>query len=83
MKPAKIAALARANPVGLRFSELCRLAEAFGFRFDHQRGSHRFYTHDEIKERLNFQPLHGMAKGYQVRQLLDCVDRHHLSLEDQ
>jgi hypothetical protein len=29
---------------------------------------------------MNFQNDHGSAKAYQVRQLLDCVDRNELAL---
>lgn len=80
MRPAKLYQLARSNPKGLRFSDLCRLAEAFGFVFQRQKGSHRVYAHDGIRQIMNFQNDRGMAKAYQVRQLLDCVDRNQLSL---
>jgi hypothetical protein len=80
MKTAKLAQLARSNPAGLRFPELCRLAEAFGFIFQRQKGSHRVYAHDGVAQIMNFQNDGGRAKAYQVRQLLDCVDRHRLTL---
>lgn len=38
-------------------------------------------AHDGTRQIMNFQNDHGMAKAYQVKQLLDCVDRHHLALE--
>ena len=81
MRPARLLALARSNPAGLRFSGLCRLAEAFGFAFRRQKGSHRVFSHDGIQEMMNFQNDGGMAKAYQVRQLLACVDRHGLALK--
>ncbi len=80
MRPAKLVQLARNNPAGLRFSELCRLAEAFGFVFQRQKGSHRVYAHDGIREIMNFQDDRGTAKAYQVRQLLDCIDKDGLTL---
>lgn len=80
MRPARLLQLARGNPGGLRFSELCRLAEAFGFRFQRQKGSHRIYAHDGLRQIMNFQNDRGAAKAYQVRQLLDCVDRYGLAL---
>ena len=81
MRPRKIFQSARNSPAGLRFSDLCKLAEAFGFVFQRQKGSHRVYAHLGIRQIMNFQNDRGMAKAYQVRQLLDCVDRHHLALE--
>lgn len=80
MSPADLFQLARSNPAGLRFSGLCKLAEAFGFVFQRQKGSHKVYAHAGIRQIMNFQNDRGMAKAYQVRQLLDCVDQHHLAL---
>lgn len=80
MKLAKLVEAARRNPGGLRFSELCRIAEAFGFAFQRQKGSHRVYAHEGVREILNFQNDHGTAKAYQVRQLFDCIDGNGLTL---
>ncbi|MFI5345320.1 MAG: type II toxin-antitoxin system HicA family toxin [Elusimicrobiota bacterium] len=80
MKEAKLVELARTNPGGLRFSDLCRLAEAFGFVFQRQKGSHRLYAHEGLRQIMNFQNDRGTAKAYQVRQLLECVDRNQLTL---
>lgn len=82
MKKAKLLARARQNPVGIRFSDLCRLAEAFGFQRDRQRGSHVFYVNIAIRQTLNFQDKNGAAKPYQVRQLPDVIDRYGLKLEE-
>ena len=83
MRPETFLRSARGNPSGLRFSELSKLAEAFGFVFQRQKGSHRIYTHDDIRQIMIFQNAHGKAKAYQVRQLLDCIDRHHLAMGGQ
>lgn len=80
MRPAKLLPLARRGPHSLRFSDLCRLAEAFGFVFQRQKGSHRVYAHDGIRQIMNFQNDRGTAKAYQVRQLLDCIDRNGLAI---
>ena len=80
MRPAKLYQLARNSPSGLRFSDLCRLAEAFGFVLQRQKGSHRIYVHDGLRQIMNFQEDRGSAKAYQVRQLLDCIDRNGLTL---
>lgn len=78
VRPGKLLDKARRSPAGLRFSELCKLAEAFGFVFQRQKGSHKIYSNDHIRQMLNFQDDHGKAKAYQVRQLLDCADRNQL-----
>jgi len=65
---------ARNNPKGLRFMELCYLAECSGFALDRQAGSHRVYWREGFPRLLNFQQAkNGMAKSYQVRQLLDAI----------
>jgi predicted RNA binding protein YcfA (HicA-like mRNA interferase family) len=63
---------ARRNPAGLRFVEVCDLAECFGFEFKRQKGtSHRLYKKPGAMALMNFQAeKNGMAKDYQVRQLL-------------
>lgn len=80
MRPEKVLEKARRNPGGLRFSELCELAEAFGFTFQRQKGSHRICALDRLKEIMNFQDDSRKAKAYQVRQLLSCADRNQLSI---
>jgi predicted RNA binding protein YcfA (HicA-like mRNA interferase family) len=70
------------NPRNVRFEELCRAAESFGFRFRGGKGSHRIYVREGIKEMLNFQDVRGKAKPYQVRQLVKIIEKHNL-LEEQ
>ena len=65
----------------LRFDEVARLAEAFGFRLVRTRGSHHIFVHDALPELLNLQSVAGQAKPYQVRQLLHLVERYNLVLE--
>lgn len=67
----------------LRFADLLRLAEAFGFELRRQRGSHHILLHPAVPEALNLQPdKGGQAKPYQVRQLVDLVETHGLTLGD-
>lgn len=82
MRIAKLFELAGKNPAGIRFLDLCKLAEAFGFVFQHQKGSHRVYAQDGIRQIMNFQNDHGMAKAYQVKQLMSCINKHRLTLEE-
>jgi predicted RNA binding protein YcfA (HicA-like mRNA interferase family) len=67
---------AATNPAALRFREACALAECFGFAFVRQRGtSHRLYKRPGVLRMINLQSgPNGMAKAYQVRQLLMAID---------
>jgi hypothetical protein len=66
------------NPHKVRFERLCAIAEAFGFRFSRQKGSHEVYVHGEIGEILNFQNVGGKAKAYQVRQFIEILEKYNL-----
>jgi len=69
----KLLELARRNPAGLRFTELCLLAECHGWTFEHQRGSHVKLTmpgHDPLTYQAG---KNGSAKRYQVVQLLKAI----------
>lgn len=75
--PEKILERARRSPSSLRFAELCQLAEAYGFEFARQRGSHRVYKRPGERGLMNFQERRGgQAVEYQVRQLLSWIDEH-------
>jgi len=64
------------NPKGVRFSDLCRLCDRyFG---QHRQGgtSHRVYRMPwKGDPRVNIQNDKGMAKPYQVRQVLRAIER--------
>ncbi len=67
--------LARRTPGGVRFADLCRLAECHGWVFARGRGSHRVYKRAGTLQMMNFQEgANGMAKALQVRQLLRAID---------
>jgi len=68
------------SPASLRFEEMVRLVEAFGFRRARQRGSHHIFVHPNVRELVNIQDVNGMAKPYQVRQFLKLVERYNLKL---
>ncbi|MBK6407048.1 MAG: type II toxin-antitoxin system HicA family toxin [Holophagales bacterium] len=70
------------SPHNLRFAEVCSLAEAFGFRLSRTGGSHHIYVHPAIPELLKLQEVQGQAKAYQIRQLLQLVERHNLEIGD-
>jgi predicted RNA binding protein YcfA (HicA-like mRNA interferase family) len=74
--------IARAGSRNIRFSDLVRLARAFGWREARVSGSHHIHAHPKLHELLNLQDVQGKAKPYQVRQLLRLVERYKLSLKD-
>ena len=61
----------------LRFNDLCKLAECFGWQKKNQEGSHVVYKNDALGTlqgcRLPFQDNNGKAVPYQVRQLLTAI----------
>lgn len=71
------------NPQNVRFDEICKIAEAFGFRYKGGKGSHRVYSRKGIVEILNFQNVHGMAKPYQVRQFLKILEDNGLTIKEE
>jgi predicted HicB family RNase H-like nuclease len=72
-----------AEPGGIRFRELRLLGEHLGFRKRGGKGSHVVYEKDGVEEILTFQDRNGMAKPYQVKQLLAVPEdlRRYLELE--
>jgi len=66
----------RRNPKGVRFRDLCTVCD-FYFGEARQKGSsHRIYkTPWQGNPRINIQNHEGMAKAYQVRQVLRAIDR--------
>ena len=74
----KLLSRAKSSPQHVRFDEICKLAEYFGFHLKGGKGSHRVYSKKGVSEILTFQNIDGMAKPYQVRQLLDIIERYKL-----
>jgi hypothetical protein len=68
----------KGNPADIRFEQLCRAAELFGFKFKGGKGSHRIFVRDGIREMLNFQEVKGKAKPYQVRQFIKVIEKYNL-----
>ena len=80
MNKQKLLAKALAGSKNLRFTEAVALAKGFGYRLARTKGSHHIFVHPKIKELINLQEVGGKAKPYQVRQLLDIVERYNLPL---
>jgi predicted RNA binding protein YcfA (HicA-like mRNA interferase family) len=83
LKPEKILEKALTNPKDIRFSDFVKLIESFGFKFLRTNGSHHLYYRTDIREFMNIQEKHSKAKAYQVRQLLDLVERYDLRQGDE
>ena len=64
--------------VGMR--DFQRLVDAFGFVLVRVSGSHHIYAHPELPELIDLQPHKGEVKPYQIRQFLQLVQKHGLSL---
>ena len=80
MNPRKLLAKVLASPTNIRFADMQRLVEAFGFRLLRVSGSHHIYGRAGLAEQLNLQDVRGKAKPYQIRQFLKLVERYNLSM---
>ena len=66
----------RQNPGGIRFRDVCHVCDSY-FGEPRQGGtSHRVYrTPWQGDPRINIQSSKGMAKAYQVRQVIKAIER--------
>ena len=73
----KLLEKAENSPNNFSFTEICQLAECYGFVFQRQSASHMIYEHPTLRieqnRLLNFQNFKGKAKPYQVKQLLKAI----------
>ncbi len=66
----------RRNPKGVRFQDLCRVCDFYFGEARQTSGSHRVYKTPWVGDpRVNVQNEKGMAKSYQVRQVLKAIER--------
>lgn len=64
------------NPKGVSFNDLCKVCDHFFGEARQTSGSHRIYkTPWQGDPRVNIQNDKGMAKAYQVRQVLKAIER--------
>ena len=64
----------------IRFADAVACAEALGFQLSCVNGSHHIYVHPAVPELVKLQNVKGQAKPYQVRQLLQLIERYNLQL---
>ena len=69
-------------PQNVKFNEMLALVTAFGFVLTRVSGSHHIFIHPDVPELVNLQNVKGKAKPYQVKQLLEIVERYNLQMED-
>ena len=82
VNPRKTLRSIEAGSLDVRFTDLCGLATAFGFKLARVSGSHHIFSHSGVPELINLQEVGGRAKPYQVRQLRGLVARYSLTMED-
>ncbi len=72
----QILARMRDNPKGIKFIDLCKVCDYYFGEARQIGSSHRVYrTPWQGDPRVNIQNDKGMAKPYQVRQVLKAIDR--------
>ena len=72
----EILAIMRRNPKGISFSDLCKVCDQYFGDARQTGGSHRVYkTPWQGDPRINIQNDKGMAKAYQVKQVLKAIER--------
>lgn len=75
-QPRDILAQMKRNPQDIRFSDLCRVCDHYFGDARQSSGSHRVYkTPWHGDPRVNIQNRRGLAKAYQVKQVLRAIER--------
>lgn len=82
MKKRKLLQKLLSGSRNIRFSEAVACAEMFGFRLDRVTSSHHIFVHPDIPELVNLQNIKGKAKPYQLKQLLEIVERYNIQIQD-
>ena len=72
----EILATMRRNPKGVSFSDLCKVCDHYFGEARQTGSSHRIYkTLWQGDPRVNIQDDKGMAKAYQIKQVLKAIER--------
>lgn len=81
VKPAKLyALLLQSSSRSIAYRDFEKLVIAFGFNLARVNGSHAIYVHPKLPRPFPIQPEGKDAKRYQVRELLELVERYALTL---
>ncbi len=82
MKPQKTLEKLLSGSKNVRFEDMVKLVEAFGFELSRVNGSHHIFVHPNVAELVNLQEVKGQAKPYQIKQFLKLIELYSLTLED-
>jgi predicted RNA binding protein YcfA (HicA-like mRNA interferase family) len=61
----------------IRFDDLCKVLDHFGFQ-NRLKGSHHIYYRYDVSEIINIQPKGGLSKSYQVKQIRDILMKYNI-----
>ncbi len=79
-----ILVMMRRNPKGISFNDLCKVCEHYFGEARQTGSSHRIYkTPWQGDPRVNIQDDKGMAKAYQVKQVLKAIERLEMHENDE
>jgi hypothetical protein len=67
------------SDANITFSALCNLMKILEFE-ERIKGDHHIFTHNEVEEILNLQPIGAKAKPYQVKQIRNVILKYQLNL---
>ena len=81
MKKDKLISKILNNPKDVSFNDAVKCAEWFGFKLDRVNGSHNIFIHAENENLLNLQNIKSNAKPYQIKQLIDLIEKNNLKLK--
>lgn len=70
------------NLQNTKFSELKLLLDTYGFTLARVAGSHHIYTHPDLAEIVNIQKVGNEAKPYQIRKILQLIEKYNLEHEE-
>lgn len=71
-----LVAVMRRNPRGIKFNDLCKVCDFYFGSPRNEGTSHRVYKTPWAGDpRVNIQNDKGMAKSYQVKQVIKAIDR--------
>jgi hypothetical protein len=72
----EILLLMRRNPKGIKYNDLCKVCDHYFGEPRHVGSSHRIYKTLWLGDpRVNIQNDKGMAKAYQVKQVIKAIER--------
>ncbi len=64
------------NPKGVKFNDLCKVCDHYFGEARQSGSSHRIYKTPWVGDpRINIQNDKGMAKAYQVKQVIKAIER--------